>query len=146
MSFHRGPETRPVRFKQILVIDQDEAWALVMRDAVARGGFCVVLATSMEEALRTLRGQPPDLTLVSCLLDAQASETLLHEIDRLKLAAPVVLVGFQEGDPRWVTWKSHSFVTVIRQPFTSQEVLEAVRTLLDTSWEDRGGEIKRVPR
>lgn len=140
MSINKGPETRLVRFKQILVVDQDEAWALVMRDAVARGGFCVVLATTIEEAVRLLREQPPDLTLVSCLLDLQAAQALLFEIETQKRAAPVVLVGYKDGDSRWEPWRSRPFVTVIPQPFKSQDVLNSVRTLLDSSWEDPEGE------
>jgi|SRR5579862_2174086 len=146
MGFSKDPETRFVRFKQILVVDQDEAWALVMRDAVARGGFCVVLSTSIEDAVRTLREQAPDLLLVSCLLDGQASEMLLREIDGLKNAPPVVLVGFKDGDPRWETWKPRSFVTVVRQPFKSEDVLEVVRVLLESSWEDPAGDMGRGPR
>jgi len=145
MSLHRDPETRLVRFKQILVVDQDETWARVLRDAVARGGYCVVLATSDLEAVRRIREQAPDLLLISCLLGDQTSETLLRELEGLKSAPPVVLVGLQDGDPRWELWKPRSFVTVIRQPFQSRHVLEVVRTLLDSSWEELPGESKPGP-
>jgi len=136
MSVDQDPDTRQVRFKEVLVIDQDEAWALVMRDAVARGGFRVALATSLDVAVREIRKEEPDLLLISCLLDAQAGETLLREIDALSPPPPVVLVGLQEGDPRWATWIPRSFVTVIRQPFKSHDVLGAVQALLDTAWEE----------
>jgi DNA-binding NtrC family response regulator len=134
MSVDQEPETRPVRFKKVLVIDQDEAWALVMRDAVARGGFCVALSTSIDETVRTIRGQTPDLLLISCLLDVEAGENLLREIDNLKEAPPVVLVGLKDGDDRWEPWRPRPYVTIVRQPFKLHDVLEAVRTLLDTAW------------
>jgi len=132
----RSPDTRPVRFKQILIVDQDEAWALVMRDAVARGGYCVVLPASLEEAIRILRDQAPDLVLISCLLDGKAAETLLGEIDPLKVVPPVVLVGLRDADAHWVPWKSRHFVSIVRQPFKTQDVLDVVKTLLVSPWDE----------
>ncbi|HEV3029944.1 MAG TPA: response regulator, partial [Planctomycetota bacterium] len=146
MSVDQDPDTRQVRFKEVLVIDEDEAWALVMRDAVARGGFRVALATSLDVAIRAIRKEEPDLLLISCLLDAPAGETLLREIDALTPAPPVVLVGLQEGDHRWATWIPRPFVTVIRQPFKSQDVLGAVQALLDTAWEEITDETGADPK
>lgn len=133
-------ETRPVRFKEILIVDQDETWALVMRDAVAGGGFRVALATVVDEALRKLREDRPDLLLVSCLLDAAASEPLLQELDKLQPTLPVVLVGLRDGDAAWDGWRQRNFVSVVRQPFKSRDLLQVALALLGTTWEDLTGE------
>ena len=132
-------ETRPVRFKEILIVDQDEAWALVMRDAVAGGGFRVALATTIEEAIRKVRDAAPDLILVSCLLEASVSDELRQEIEGLQPSPPVVLVGLREGDPAWEGWKRHAYVSVVRQPFKSRDVLVVAMALLGSTWEDLTG-------
>jgi DNA-binding NtrC family response regulator len=132
-------ETRPVRFKEILIVDQDEAWALVMRDAVAGGGFRVSLATTIEESLRRLRDQPPDLLLVSCLLEEEGSEMLLQEIDSLKSVLPVVLVGLHGDKTHWEGWRQRPFVSVIRQPFKSRDLVVMALALLGSTWEDLTG-------
>src|SRR5882672_6253514 len=93
------------RFKEILIVDEDEAWALVLRDAVAGGGFSVALAASIEEAVRKVKDKSPDLLLVSCLLDVPLAETLLGELESLKVPPPVVLVGLRPGDNRWDGWQ-----------------------------------------
>jgi DNA-binding response OmpR family regulator len=132
-------ETRPVRFKEILIVDQDETWALVMRDAVAGGGFRVSLATSIDEAIRKIRDESPDLLLISCLVDAEGSDALLPELDHLQKPPPVVLVGLREGDTTWEGWKARSNVSVVRQPFKSRDVLEVAVALLGSTWEDLTG-------
>jgi len=132
-------ETRQVRFKEILIVDQDEAWALVLRDAVAGGGFRVALAASIEEAVRKVKDQSPDLLLVSCLLEVELSQTLLGELECLKVPPPVVLVGLRPGDDRWNGWKQRRFVSVVPQPFKSRDVLDVALALLGSTWEDVGG-------
>lgn len=137
-----GPEddTKPVRFKEILIVDRDEAWALVMRDAVAGGGFRVALASTIEEAVRKVREDSPDLLLVSCLLDVEASQPLLDEVSALPTPAPVVLVGSRYGDRRWEGWTGRPFVSVVKQPFKSKDLLDVALALLGTTWEQLTGE------
>ncbi len=132
-------DTRQVRFKEILIVDQDEAWALVLRDAVAGGGFCVSLATTVEGAIRKVREKTPDLLLLSCLLDVDASEPLRAEFDRLKAPPPTVLVGLRHGDGRWDGWRTRGFVSVVKQPFKSRDILDVVLALLGTTWEELTG-------
>jgi DNA-binding response OmpR family regulator len=137
-----GPDedTRKVRFKEILVVDQDEAWALVMRDAVAGGGFCVTLARTVGEALRKIREKRPDLVLLSCLMDPQDSNGLLGELDAFASPPPVVLVGLSFGDARWDIWRGRSYVSLIRQPFRSKQLLDTALALLGTTWEELTGD------
>ncbi len=132
-------DTRQVRFKEILIVDQDEAWALVLRDAVAGGGFCVSLATTVEEAIRKVREKTPDLLLLSCLLDVDAAAPLLSEIERLKVPPPAVLVGLRHGDGRWDGWRTRHFVSVVKQPFKSRDILDVALALLGTTWEELTG-------
>lgn len=128
-----------MRFKEILILDQDETWALVMRDAVAGGGFRVALASTVDETLRRLRGERPDLLLVSCLLDPASAETLLQELRTLQPVLPVVIVGLRDGDAGWDAWKQSNFVSVVRQPFKSRDLLDVALALLGTTWEDMTG-------
>src|SRR5688500_662905 len=114
-------DTRQVRFKEILIVDQDEAWALVMRDAVAGGGFTVALAPTIEEAVRKVRQKAPDLVLLSCLLDVDTAQALLREIDALKVPPPVILVGLRYGDTQWDAWKERRYVSFMKQQFRKNQ-------------------------
>jgi DNA-binding NtrC family response regulator len=138
-------ETKAVRFKEILIVDRDEAWALVLRDAVAGGGFCVALAPSVEEAMRKIREKPLDLILVSCLLSVDEAAQLLGEIERIESPPPVVLIGPRHGDNRWDVWKSRPFVSVVKQPFKSRDILDVALALLGSTWEEMTGDSKERP-
>jgi DNA-binding NtrC family response regulator len=128
-------DTRAVRFKEILIVDQDEAWALVMRDAVAGGGFTVVMASTIDEAVRKVRHKTPDLVLLSCLLNVDTAQALLRELDSLKTPPPVVLVGLRYGDRQWDEWKERRYVSFVKQPFRSRQLLDMALALLGTTWE-----------
>lgn len=139
MSDQPEDETRQVRFKEILIVDRDEAWALVLRDAVAGGGFCVALAGSVEEGVRKVREKAPDLVLLSCLLEPAATEVLFGEIQRLEPPPPVVLVGLRSGDHQWDAWQERRFVSVVKQPFKSRDVLQVAFALLGSTWDELPG-------
>jgi DNA-binding response OmpR family regulator len=131
-----GSATRHVRFKSVLLVEEDETWALAVMDALSEGGYRVALAGSVDEALRALRHKSPDLLLVSALLGEAASETLLRELEALKLPPPVLLVGSRKGESRWRAWRSLAFVTAVEQPFELPDVREAAEALLGAPWED----------
>lgn len=136
-----GPGTRHVRFKEILVVEEDETWALALRDALCEGGYRVTLVLSSQHAASAVRQKQPDLLLVSALLGNEASEFLLREIESLRVPPPLLLVGARRGETRWEPWKSLPYATEVRQPFQLVDVLEAARAVLGSAWEDlTGGE------
>jgi DNA-binding response OmpR family regulator len=130
------PATRHVRFKEILLVEEDETWALALKDALSEGGFRVNLALSPSEAVRSLRRKSPDLVAVSALLGDEASELLLHELECLKLPPPVLLVGPRAGEKRWENWKALPVLSSVGQPFDLADVRQAARAILGSAWED----------
>jgi hypothetical protein len=87
-----------------------------------------------------LREKCPDLVLLSCLMDPHESQALLGELDERGTPPPVVLVGVSSGDVRWDAWKGKSYVSLVRQPFRSRQLLEVALALLGTTWEELTGE------
>jgi DNA-binding response OmpR family regulator len=121
------PATRHVRFKEILIVEDDETWALGLRDALAKGGYRVSLALALYEAVRRMREKVPDLFVVSALLGEQAAETLLRELEGLRVPPPILLVGPRPGEIRWEAWRSLPSLSVVGQPFELADVLEGAR-------------------
>src|SRR4051794_39897441 len=116
------PATRHVRFKEILLIEEDETWALALNDALSEGGYRINLAASLQDAVRALRKKSTDLVLVSALLGESASEVLRLELESLKVPPPVLLVGTRPADARWRCWTSLPFVSSVDQPFQLPDV------------------------
>lgn len=131
-----GPATRHVRFKDVLLVEEDETWALALKDALSAGGYRVNLALGLPEAVAALRRKSPELLLVSALLGEQASESLLRELEGRRVPPPVLLVGTRRGESRWEAWNSLSTLSRVEQPFTLGDVLESARAVLGSPWED----------
>jgi DNA-binding response OmpR family regulator len=111
-----------------------------MRDAVAGGGFVVVLARTAGEALRKIREKRPDLILLSCLMNPEDAQELFGELESSGAPPPVVLVGLTDGDARWDAWRGRPYVSVVRQPFRSRQLLKIALALLGTTWEELTGD------
>jgi DNA-binding response OmpR family regulator len=135
-----GPATRHIRFKEVLLIDEDETWGLALQDALSAGGYRVHLAVSLYDTVREVRKKLPDLMVISALLGNHVSESLLREIEGISLPPPVLLVGARTGEVRWEAWKSLPCLSTVPQPFKLTDVLEAASALLGSPWEDLTGE------
>jgi DNA-binding response OmpR family regulator len=131
-----GSATRHVRFKTVLLVEEDETWALAVMDALSEGGYRVSLSGAVDEAVRALRQKPPDLLLVSALLGEAASDVLLRELESLKLPPPVLLVGPRKGEARWQSWRFLACVSAVEQPFELPDIRQAVEAILGAPWED----------
>ena len=134
-----GSITRHVRFKEIVVVETDETWALALRDALVEDGYRVSPVLGIYEAARRIRRNPGDLFLVSALLGEQESETLLRELESARVSPRVLLVGSRTAEARWAAWSSLPYMSVVGQPFTLEDVRSAARAILGEPWVDLAG-------
>lgn len=87
--------------QRILVVDDDETFRLIAREALQRKGYSVVEASDGAVALETARRFPPNLVLVDIMLpgvDGVALCRELREIESLKLAPILVVTAL--NDPK----------------------------------------------
>lgn len=136
-SFEQRPSTRHARFKRILVVDQDEEWGEPLRDALDAVGYRLSLAAGAHEAIRQIQDRPPDLLVVSALVGDRALDTLLSELQSQATPPPVLLVAGLRGERRWEGWRTLPVVSLVRPPFTLDDVVEAARSLVGEPWIDR---------
>lgn len=87
--------------QRILVVDDDETFRLIAREALLRKGYSVVEASDGSVALETARRFPPDLVSVDIMLpgvDGVALCRELREIESLKYAPILVVTAL--NDPK----------------------------------------------
>jgi two-component system response regulator MprA len=90
-----------VTLQRILVVDDDETFRLIAREALLRKGYSVVEASDGSVALETARRFPPDLVSVDIMLpgvDGVALCRELREIESLKYAPILVVTAL--NDPK----------------------------------------------
>jgi CheY-like chemotaxis protein len=104
----------------VLVVEHEPEVLRVLRDILARAGFAVLLARSVEKALQLYEQHRLEVDLL--VIDGR-----LPEIEQLTSPHPELKVlrlsGFAEG-------ASASGLPVLNKPFTPAALVEAVRSLL----------------
>lgn len=78
----------------VLVVDDDVALRLLMRETLEASGFDVVEAGDGEEALAAIRNEPPDLVVLDLLMPVRDGLSALREIrqDEQVARLPVIVV------------------------------------------------------
>ncbi len=64
----------------ILVVDDDAAFCTIIRELLVRHGFNVRVACGVEEALRAVKREPPDLILTDIMMPEVDGLTLIRTI------------------------------------------------------------------
>ena len=131
-----SPETRRVRFKEILVIDH---WPFAIGEALEEARYRLLPRVDLNRALHSVGRRGLDLVVVSDLVGDRALEALLEELRALDVPPPTVLVASLQGLKRWEAWRALSNTSIVCSPFRMEDVLEAVRAQIGDPWEDLAG-------
>ena len=93
-SVHK-PEGASVRVSlgRVLVVDDEPAVALVLRDALADLGYEVLIAVSGREALATVMDFQPAVVLLDLKLPDLPGESVIDALRREAPAIPIVVVS-----------------------------------------------------
>jgi CheY-like chemotaxis protein len=116
----------------ILIVDDCPDIARIIARYLESASYDTVTATSGFEARRVLAGMTPDCVLLDLMMPGMSGAELLHQLrnDSTTAGIPVVLVSARVG------YHGTHFSTQVDadysvgKPFTRQQIVEAVRTVL----------------
>jgi DNA-binding response OmpR family regulator len=115
----------------LLVVDNDIAVLEVEAKVLRRGGYCVLQAESAEEALRVAASTAGIHLLVTDFAMPKVDGLeLIHRFRAMHQLVPVLMVS---GSLSLISDKTRELnrFDILAKPFSSQELLGKVRTLLD---------------
>jgi DNA-binding response OmpR family regulator len=77
-----------------LIVDDDAGSRLIMRDVLRANGHGIMEAENAEQALRSVRAQPPDVILLDAMMPGMDGFTLCGQLKRDRATAhiPVLMV------------------------------------------------------
>ncbi|MBI4495236.1 MAG: response regulator [Chloroflexi bacterium] len=110
-----------------LIVEDDEAVAGVMADALASGGFQVVVASNGAEAVRLAQAAPPDVVLLDLGLPELSGHSVLHELREAEptCRVPVMVVT---GLPHLLPAEDRALIqTLVQKPFDVPSLVRAAR-------------------
>ncbi|MBM3790950.1 MAG: response regulator [Acidobacteria bacterium] len=133
------------REKRILVVDDEADVNYYLCTALEDAGFRVDSAFSVDEALRTLKEQPPDFVSLDMVMPGKSGIVLFHEMRRNKAWSriPVLFVtghAKEEGVRRDLDAASELAqrtmsgpATYLEKPVTAAKYVQAVADILGVS-------------
>ena len=111
--------------RRVLVAEDDQALAELMRATLEDAGYEVVVAHTGRDALTAIS---PDVSLVvlDVLMPGISGDAIAEDLARARPSLPVLLTTGASGS----AFTSGSRVPVLRKPFAPEQLLEQVERLL----------------
>lgn len=125
--------------RKILVVDDDPTMVKLINVNLKLNNYSVVEATSGEQALDVLAGQPLDLVVLDIMMPGVDGWEVLKRIrgDRTTEEMPVILVTAKTQDSDVIRgWELGADEYVIK-PFNPLLLVEVIKMVLDRSYEER---------
>jgi two-component system response regulator AtoC len=128
---------------RVLVVDDEpgirESLRMLLSDTCAVG-----MATSVDEALKAIRAEPPDLVLLDLVMPGRSGFELLSELGRMSGAPPVMVLTATRTVSSAVEAMKRGAVDYVTKPFAVDALRIKVRQLLERRALEREVEVLRA--
>lgn len=128
--------TPPARTEpRILVADDEPDLLIVMRDILEREGFHVQTASNGQEALESIRKDPPDIAILDLMMPRLDGFDVCRELrkDPILETLPLIILSASTGNDSKVTGLNLGADDFITKPVDVAELLARVRMILRRS-------------
>ena len=126
---------------QILVVDDEEAVLILVKQLLTLSGYSVSTAQSGFEGLDLFRRRPLDfqLVLIDLTMPFMDGEETFHRLREIREDVPVILcTGFIQND-RLERMMTAGLAGYLRKPLSPEEIVGSVRSILESVRYSRGG-------
>lgn len=119
--------------KKILVVEDEEALSLSLRDNLIQEGFDVILAKDGEEGLATALKERPDLILLDILMPKMDGMTMLMKLRQIEgnNKIPVILLTVLEANDTILQGVVRDLPAyyLLKTDFTIMDIVKKIRTI-----------------
>ena len=125
--------------KHVLVVDDHPPTVRLIRKALQNEGLRVTAARNGAECLLAIQGDPPDLVILDVIMpvmDGFQTLRVLREREETK-RLPVVILSIRSDDHDVLKGLSTGADVYVTKPFKMEEVVLAVRRLLQIGEEQQ---------
>ena len=122
---------------RILVVDDEHAMRVALRDILDSEGYRTQTAADGEAGLQLAVSEKPDLILLDAMMPKLDGYALCAELRHLAIRTPVLMVTAKGQIPDRVIGLDCGADDYLVKPFSTEELLARVRALLRRSQADR---------
>ncbi len=127
-----------VEKQKILVVDDEKKIAAVLKAYLEQDGFAVITAADGLEALEMARKEEPDLIILDLMLPNLSGEDVCHRLRQEGSRIPVIMLTAKTAIEDRVHGLGLGADDYVLKPFSPQEVLARVKTILRRSEPESG--------
>ncbi len=124
--------------QKILVVDDEKKIAAVLKAYLEQDGFAVITAADGLEALEMARREDPDLIILDLMLPGLSGEEVCHRLRQEGSRIPVIMLTAKTAIEDRVHGLGIGADDYVLKPFSPQEVLARVKTILRRSEPEPG--------
>ena len=124
--------------EKILVVDDEKKIAAVLKAYLEQDGFAVITATDGLEALKLARREEPDLIILDLMLSGLSGEEVCHRLRQEGSRVPVIMLTAKTAIEDRIHGLGIGADDYVLKPFSPQEVLARVKTILRRSEPEPG--------
>jgi len=125
---------------KIVVVDDEKIVLDSCERVLASEGFEVLPATSVDDALKILETQIPEVLLIDVKMPERDGMSLMEEIKRTLPDLPIVVMSGYPTDETISESVKKGAACFIAKPFTPEELIETIRQVLSKQGNDGGNE------
>lgn len=108
---------------KVLIVDDNVAIREIIAEILTVDGYEIRQAATVEDAYREIEGFRPDITLLDTVVEGKSMIGFVDSLDESSGTKIILLVSGKEQIPK----DTPLIIGVVKKPFKSSEILEAVR-------------------
>jgi DNA-binding response OmpR family regulator len=118
--------------KKILLVDDSETVLMIERVVLSRLPYDLIVARDGNEAVERALGDKPDLILLDVMMPGRNGFEVLKELRASDATreVPIILVTTRSEGENVETGYQHGCTDYVNKPFTANELLTKVRSLM----------------
>lgn len=115
----------------ILVADDSEDAAILIKFSLEKAGFRVQVAKDGLEALEAIEHETPDLLITDILMPGMNGFELMDELKKRNVQIRTVVLALQKSDKDITRGLEYGAVDFIEKPFSPREMVARVKEILE---------------
>ncbi len=114
----------------ILVAEDSEETATLIKFALEKSGYKVRLAHDGVEALQMIEQELPDLLITDIMMPGMNGFELMGELTKRNISLRTIVLAVQKSDEDIVRGLGHGAVDFVQKPFNPKEMVARVKSAL----------------
>ncbi|MCJ8332343.1 MAG: protein kinase [Lentisphaeria bacterium] len=129
-------DTRPVTKKKVLLVDDESAVRMLLREVLSDCNLDIIEAENAEDALEIVNAQKVDLIVSDLMMPGKTGVDLLNEINELHPSTPVLIITGKPTVEAAVDCMKGGAVDFLTKPFDILQFKDMVEKALTTKTGD----------